>query len=192
MSKLDDQTDRGTSPLAKLTQAGERALRTARQRITGTRGDTEHNMTPSPADLPPLGTPPQAMVVMAHPDDAEFVCGGTVAKWCAEGAEVVYVVVTGGDKGTHDLEGYSLEDKGYFGPGELPTFDYAFFDIPRGTIEEFVLEQFKKKFAQVDSIDSPEGEALFEEFKSRLITALGIKSDALTIADEETPDYITQ
>ncbi|MCY4391814.1 MAG: PIG-L family deacetylase [Chloroflexi bacterium] len=51
-----------------------------------------------------LGTPARAMVVMAHPDDAEFVCGGTVAKWCAEGAEVVYVVVTGGDKGTHDPE----------------------------------------------------------------------------------------
>ncbi len=51
---------------------------------------------------PPLGTPVRAMVVMAHPDDAEFVCGGTVAKWCAEGSEVVYVVVTGGDKGTHD------------------------------------------------------------------------------------------
>ena len=53
-------------------------------------------------DLPPLDTPARALVVMAHPDDAEFVCGGTVAKWCAEGCEVVYVVVTGGDKGTHD------------------------------------------------------------------------------------------
>ena len=42
------------------------------------------------------------MVIMAHPDDAEFVCGGTVAKWCAEGWDVRYVVVTGGDKGTHD------------------------------------------------------------------------------------------
>ncbi len=43
---------------------------------------------------------------MAHPDDAEFVCGGTVAKWCAEGWHVVYVVVTGGDKGTHDPDMY--------------------------------------------------------------------------------------
>lgn len=44
------------------------------------------------------------MVVMAHPDDAEFVCGGTIARWCAEGWEVTYVIVTGGDKGTHDPE----------------------------------------------------------------------------------------
>jgi LmbE family N-acetylglucosaminyl deacetylase len=44
------------------------------------------------------------MVIVAHPDDAEFLCAGTVAKWCAEGWDVYYVVVTGGDKGTHDPE----------------------------------------------------------------------------------------
>lgn len=53
---------------------------------------------------PPIEGPGRAMVIMAHPDDAEFVCGGTVAKWCAEGWEVFYVLVTGGDKGTHDPE----------------------------------------------------------------------------------------
>lgn len=51
---------------------------------------------------PPIEGPGRAMVIMAHPDDAEFLCGGTVARWCAEGWEVVYVVATGGDKGTHD------------------------------------------------------------------------------------------
>lgn len=44
------------------------------------------------------------MVVMAHPDDAEFACGGSVAKWTAEGHEVVYVVCTNGDKGSSDPE----------------------------------------------------------------------------------------
>jgi LmbE family N-acetylglucosaminyl deacetylase len=53
---------------------------------------------------PPLEGPLKAMVIMAHPDDAEFLCAGTVAKWCAEGWEVRYVLVTGGDKGTHDPE----------------------------------------------------------------------------------------
>jgi LmbE family N-acetylglucosaminyl deacetylase len=51
---------------------------------------------------PPIEGPARAMVVVAHPDDAEFLCSGTVAKWCAEGWEVYYVVVTSGDKGTHD------------------------------------------------------------------------------------------
>lgn len=53
---------------------------------------------------PPIEGPSTAMVIMAHPDDAEFLCSGTVAKWCAEGWDVYYVVATGGDKGTHDPE----------------------------------------------------------------------------------------
>ena len=46
--------------------------------------------------------PLTAMVIFAHPDDAEFTCGGTVAKWCAQGWTVYYVLATSGDKGTHD------------------------------------------------------------------------------------------
>ncbi len=44
----------------------------------------------------------RGMVVVAHPDDAEYGCSGTVAKWCREGMEVVYVLVTDGSKGTED------------------------------------------------------------------------------------------
>ena len=51
------------------------------------------------------GAPYQrAMVVVAHPDDAEWGCAGTVAKWCSEGWEVVYVLCTDGSKGSDDLE----------------------------------------------------------------------------------------
>src|SRR3990172_3600419 len=46
----------------------------------------------------------RAMVVMAHPDDADWVCSGTVAKWCAQGWEVVYVLCTDGSKGSDDPE----------------------------------------------------------------------------------------
>ena len=46
--------------------------------------------------------PKKAMVIMAHPDDAEFLCAGTVARWCDEGWEVYYVLVTSGDKGSRD------------------------------------------------------------------------------------------
>lgn len=46
--------------------------------------------------------PPSAMVVVAHPDDAEFLCAGTVARWAARGCEVTYVVITRGDKGSDD------------------------------------------------------------------------------------------
>ena len=46
----------------------------------------------------------RGMVVMAHPDDAEWSCAGTVAKWCAEGWEVVFVLCTDGSKGSSDPE----------------------------------------------------------------------------------------
>ena len=40
--------------------------------------------------------------MVAHPDDAEWGCSGTVAKWCKDGMEVVYVICTDGSKGTDD------------------------------------------------------------------------------------------
>jgi LmbE family N-acetylglucosaminyl deacetylase len=46
----------------------------------------------------------RGMVVVAHADDAEFGCSGTVAKWCGEGWEVVYVLCTDGSKGSSDRE----------------------------------------------------------------------------------------
>jgi LmbE family N-acetylglucosaminyl deacetylase len=42
------------------------------------------------------------MVIMAHPDDPEFFCGGTVALWCAAGTEVSYLILTNGNKGSND------------------------------------------------------------------------------------------
>jgi len=44
------------------------------------------------------------LIVMAHPDDPEYFCGGTVAKWAAEGADVTYCLVTSGDKGADGEE----------------------------------------------------------------------------------------
>jgi Pyruvate/2-oxoacid:ferredoxin oxidoreductase delta subunit len=50
-------------------------------------------------------------------------------------------------KGTDGLEGYTFEDKGYFGPGQLPMFDRAFFEIPHGSEEDWLFHQFKEKLA---------------------------------------------
>jgi LmbE family N-acetylglucosaminyl deacetylase len=58
--------------------------------------------------LPAEGEPRSAMVVVAHPDDAEFMCAGTVAKWCSEGWDVWYVLATSGDKGTRD---YTVDEQ---------------------------------------------------------------------------------
>jgi LmbE family N-acetylglucosaminyl deacetylase len=44
----------------------------------------------------------RVMGIFAHPDDPEFFCGGTLARWAAEGAEITFVMATSGDKGSSD------------------------------------------------------------------------------------------
>src|SRR5262245_48135201 len=46
--------------------------------------------------------PERAMVIFAHPDDAELGSGGVVAKWVGAGCEVTYVLCTNGGAGTAD------------------------------------------------------------------------------------------
>lgn len=47
-------------------------------------------------------SPCDILTIIAHPDDAEFGAAGSIAAWTAEGKTVVYVVCTGGGKGTSD------------------------------------------------------------------------------------------
>ena len=46
------------------------------------------------------GVPESAMVIVAHPDDAEFTVAGTVAAWAKAGCRVTYVVCTDGNAGS--------------------------------------------------------------------------------------------
>ncbi len=46
--------------------------------------------------------PKRVLVIVAHPDDIEFSCAGTTARWVKEGAEVSYVLCTSGDVGMLD------------------------------------------------------------------------------------------
>src|SRR5262249_1953464 len=52
----------------------------------------------------PTDQPIRALVVAAHPDDPEFACGGTAARWVDEGKEVYYLVCTKGHKGSSEPE----------------------------------------------------------------------------------------
>lgn len=62
---------------------------------------TSHQPPVAPLSEAPPGQ--RILVVAAHPDDAEFYCGGSVAGWVANGVEVSFVVCTRGDRGSHDL-----------------------------------------------------------------------------------------
>jgi LmbE family N-acetylglucosaminyl deacetylase len=46
----------------------------------------------------------RVLVVAAHPDDPEFLAGGTVARLAKEGCEIAYVIVTDGNKGSGSRE----------------------------------------------------------------------------------------
>lgn len=47
-----------------------------------------------------LAMPTRALGIGAHPDDVEFGCGGTLAKWAANGCEIFHLICTDGSKGS--------------------------------------------------------------------------------------------
>ena len=47
-------------------------------------------------------TPQNILVILAHPDDPEFFCGGTLARWARAGHHITYQLLTCGDKGFND------------------------------------------------------------------------------------------
>ena len=88
-------------------------------------------------------------------------------------------------KGTHDLEGYTIEGKGYFGPGELPVFDRGFFDMPQGDTEGWAFDNFKKQAAAAGGVITDE---LMESFRQEVARGLSQSRDDLGMMEEE--DYI--
>ncbi len=47
-------------------------------------------------------SPKRILVILAHPDDPEFFCGATLARWARAGHQVEYCLMTCGDKGYND------------------------------------------------------------------------------------------
>jgi epoxyqueuosine reductase len=90
-------------------------------------------------------------------------------------------------KGTHDLEGYTLEGKGYFGPGEMPVFEAGFFNMPHGDADEWAFEQFKEKAAASGGQITNE---MLEQFKEQMNRALGLNSGDVLAMMAEEQDYI--
>ena len=74
-------------------------------------------------------------------------------------------------KGTDNLEGYTLPDKGYFRPGRLPKFAPDFFDMPLGKTEDLVIDEYRERIQDVNG-DAESREALWVEFREKLDKAL--------------------
>lgn len=86
-------------------------------------------------------TPERALVVMAHPDDADFSCAGTVALWTDAGTEVVYLMVTDGEAGGDELTLDSAEigamrrEEQRRAAAEVGVKDVRFLGYPDGRVE---------------------------------------------------------
>lgn len=68
--------------------------------------EAQNPLTPAPVQLTVcshnLPTPARVLAIGAHPDDIDFGCGATLAKWAARGCVVNVLVCTDGSKGTWD------------------------------------------------------------------------------------------
>lgn len=63
-------------------------------------GQPSLTSAPLSIDLP---VPSRALAIGAHPDDVEFGCGATLAKWAAAGCAINHLICTDGSKGTWDV-----------------------------------------------------------------------------------------
>ena len=88
-----------------------------------------------------LPTPERVLVVAAHPDDIEFGAAGTVARWIGEGAEVRYLLLTRGDKGSDDPQADPVvlaatrEREQRAAAAEIGVAQVDFLDEPDGQVE---------------------------------------------------------
>jgi LmbE family N-acetylglucosaminyl deacetylase len=100
------------------------------------------------------------MVVVAHPDDAEFMTAGTVAKWTRAGTAVTYVIVTKGDKGSDDIEMTPsqlalIREREQREAGKiLGVADFVFMGYPDGYLEHTL--ELRRDLARVIRTHRPE------------------------------------
>jgi LmbE family N-acetylglucosaminyl deacetylase len=106
--------------------------------------------------------PQRILVVLAHPDDPEFFCGATLARWTDAGHQVVYWLLTCGDKGANDPDTV---------PGEL--------------CGDRRLEQQRAAAVlgvhEVNFLEYPDG---------YLVPDLGLRKDVTRIIRRERPDVL--
>src|SRR5439155_19247575 len=87
----------GPSPGRSGESAGSRASRRRLLR-NWCAGLPRSRLFRGPAD----GRIRRVLCIVAHPDDIDFYCAGTVALMVGQGAQAEFVLATSGDKGTRD------------------------------------------------------------------------------------------
>ena len=83
----------------------------------------------------------RVLCVMAHPDDVDFGCAGTIAAWAKAGIEVSYCIVTDGDAGGFDATVPRAQIAGIrraeqtAAANEVGVTDLTFLGYPDGRLE---------------------------------------------------------
>ena len=93
-------------------------------------------------------------------------------------------------KGTHELEAYTLEGKGYYGPGELPHFDHDFFQIPHSSSEDALFRDLKTSLENHEIPEGTLGDDTLREFRAKVEKAINKREGeanamAMLIPDED-------
>ncbi len=115
--------------------------------------------------------PQRAMVIMAHPDDPEFFCGGLVALWAKNGTEIEYLLLTNGNKGSDDpdmtpdrLKAIRQQEQraaaDVLGVGNITFFDEPDGELtPSPALREQVVRQLRR--FRPDAVISPDPTTFF-------------------------------
>ena len=92
----------------------------------------------------------KVLVLIAHPDDAEFFAGGTLARMIAAGAEVTTLIATNGDKGSFELDAARLAEvrrmETLRAAGILGVQEVAFLDYHDGELDQLEPGRLREQF----------------------------------------------
>ena len=92
--------------------------------------------TDAPAPWPGVA---RALIVAAHPDDAEYACGGLIQRLHSWGVDVAYLIVSDGDRGrspetSPGESGAERQSEQVMAARELGVTDVRFFSLPDGEL----------------------------------------------------------
>lgn len=102
----------------------------------------------------PFYVPESAMVIVAHPDDIEFSCAGTIARWNRLGSRIAYVLCTSGEVGIAEngmtkTKAAEIREKEQLAAAEIAGVkDVVFLKEPDGLLQA-TLELRKKLVREI-------------------------------------------
>ncbi|MCZ7582723.1 MAG: PIG-L family deacetylase [Deltaproteobacteria bacterium] len=91
------------------------------------------------------------LIFTAHADDCEFLCGGTAAKFAAEGRDVYEVITTNNERGTYELTreqiiSDSRDKEAREAARVLGKKDIFFLEYPDGFLADYPINEIREKF----------------------------------------------